>query len=176
MPALADIDRRLTALLSDFDNQVKSLSFRVICELTDRHRIASLTYPGVYKIDIKVTGRHKTVDSWINWFTPLWHDKRYKKRFVPNLKPGRIRKHKKLPEWMPLYIGKARLINKRVVEHLDLPLNKRTFALKLRARSNLSQQVFRVSTIRLRTTNYDVFAPRLESAKRDQFHPITGRQ
>jgi len=61
-------------------------------------------------------------------------------QFVPNPKKQRIKVHLdqgELKEWMPLYIGKSKHINRRLWEHVYLPLAKKTFALKLNERPTI---------------------------------------
>ena len=36
-----------------------------------------------------------------------------------------------LEEWVPLYVGKSKKVSAPVAEHLCLPLDARTFALKI---------------------------------------------
>jgi hypothetical protein len=80
-------------------------------------------------------------------------------------------------EWMPFYIGKSKHVDCRLREHVHLPLEKKTFALKLNARPTMISRQWRFSTISLeRVRNYSVIAPQMESALRNRYHPIVGRQ
>jgi hypothetical protein len=77
---------------------------------------------------------------------------------------------------MPLYIGKSKTVGKRVKEHLTLPMKARTFALKIQERPNMRRHKFRLSTIRLDVTHYNLLAPTLEETLRDLINPIVGKQ
>lgn len=57
-----------------------------------------------------------------------------------------------------------------------LKLNQSTSALKLAARENLKEELFRLSVFKLEITNYDAIMPRIEKQLRDQFLPLIGRQ
>jgi len=100
----------------------------------------------------------------------------FKKKFTPNFKENRIARHVTLPEWLPLYLGKSKKVNTRVMEHINLPLHKSTFALQLKARPGLANRQFRLHTLRLPVKNHDLIAPVIESALRDRFTPLTGKQ
>lgn len=173
---IPQLDQQVTRVLANFDRQTAVLRFKPVCDITDRARIDKLAYPGLYRIDIENDGQHKDFSEWIEWFMPLWHDPQLKDKFVPNLKKVRLAQHVSLRAWVPLYIGKARNIATRVNAHIDQPIDKRTFALKLGVRKNLAGQRFRVSVIRFEVDNYDVFLPRLESNMRAKYHPIAGKQ
>ena len=75
-----------------------------------------------------------------------------------------------------IYIGKSKNISKRVYEHIFLELNKKTFAMKLFARENLIDEIFRLSAIRIEIKNYDAIIPIVESELRNRFNPLIGRQ
>ena len=77
---------------------------------------------------------------------------------------------------MPLYLGKSKNIAGRVWEHINLKLAQPTTAMKLKERSNMANQRFRLSTIRVEVENYDLIMPKLESALRDKYNPVLGRQ
>jgi hypothetical protein len=176
MRSIEQLDLNVSEALSEFDKLTEQINFGPTHALTDETDLEGLAYPGVYKIDIRTTDLHADLPSWISWFEPLWHAPDYKLRFVPNIRKGRVRMHTELLQWMPLYVGKSRCVSKRVREHLSLPIDKNTFALKLSARQNLVGQEFQVSAIKLSVNNYDVFAPRLENIMRNRFNPIVGKQ
>ncbi|WP_334125462.1 hypothetical protein [Empedobacter brevis] len=79
-------------------------------------------------------------------------------------------------EWLPLYIGKSKKINSRIIEHIDLSPNKNTYAMKLRHRSSLIGATYRVSVIELDVINYDFIAPHIERTLREKYKPIVGKQ
>lgn len=73
-------------------------------------------------------------------------------------------------------MGKSENIGKRVSEHLYLAADKRTFALKLKARNLLEGNRYRLSVLRLGVVNYPVLAPKIEEALRKKHLPLVGRQ
>lgn len=81
-----------------------------------------------------------------------------------------------LSEWMPVYLGKSKNVARRVLEHINLPLEKTTFALKLKARPAMALRAFRFHALELKVENYDIIAPALESALRNRLHPLIGKQ
>ena len=64
----------------------------------------------------------------------------------------------------------------RITEHIHQVKDRRTFSMKLKARTNLHGNVLRVSWIPLDVVNYDMIAPAIESMLRDRINPILGRQ
>lgn len=173
---IAEIDRTLTTLFEGFVNLTEQLRFTPICDLSDEATVAKQQYAGIYKIDIEVTEPHKTLTEWISWFTAEWVQERYERKFVPNPKKKRLAAHSELAQWMPLYLGKSKNIAGRVWEHINLKLAQPTTAMKLKERSNMANQRFRLSTIRVEVENYDLIMPKLESALRDKYNPVLGRQ
>jgi len=135
-------------------------------------------YKGLYLFEIKNTTSYTSFDDWISDFREKWEDKRYVKCFTPNIRKKRLHKHREKPlsEWIPLYIGKSQKPKGRVHEHIFKELNKTTFALKLNARENLKDEIFRVSTIELDLENYSELMSLIESTLRDKYSPIIGRQ
>jgi len=75
-----------------------------------------------------------------------------------------------------LYIGKSRNIGSRIHGHIYKELHKTTFALKLQARKNLKNEIFRLKTIRIDVKNYDAIVPRIEWQLRNKINPLIGKQ
>jgi hypothetical protein len=75
-----------------------------------------------------------------------------------------------------VYLGKSKRVNKRLWEHVNLPIEKPTTALKLASRTNMNLNDFRFSTIKIEVVNYDLIMPQLESSLRDKHNPLLGRQ
>jgi hypothetical protein len=182
MPTLKTIDRALTAQLGELQTALKRLSFTEICQFSLKNKSIDtipwddLEYPGIYFIEIRNCGKYAKFKDWANAFVASWKHKQYKGMFVANPKQGRIKQHEELFDWIPLYIGKSKNIGGRVREHLDLKLESRTYALKLRARDHLKNDQFRLSTVRIYVDNYDVIMPVAEHYFRNKIHPIVGRQ
>lgn len=176
MTKILEIDATLSELIQDVPRLAGLLEFQTVCELTDEKAIAQQLYPGLYKIDILATGSHETFRSWSSWFVSEWVRPEYERKFVPNPKKKRLAAHAELAEWIPLYLGKAKNVANRVWQHLHLPLEQPTTALKLKHRLNMTEHRFRLSTIRVDVKNYDLVLPQLERALRDKHNPILGRQ
>lgn len=173
---LLTIDKQLSGIANNFAEIAKMLVFDDICDLADEGTVKQQTYAGIYKIDIQTAGDHKTFDNWSSWFVKEWTDDKYRRKFVPNPKKVRLKAHKQLFPWMPLYIGKSKDIAHRVSQHINLDLDRPTTAMKIKQRSNMRDQRFRLSTIRLDVENYNLIVPYLESEIRNHYNPILGRQ
>lgn len=147
-----------------------------VCELSDETKVATQSFPGIYRIDISTTESACNVSEWIERFRIEWEHDDFKKKFTPNLKKKRIAFHTVLPEWMPLYLGKSKNVSSRVLEHIHLPLEKTTFALKLKARPEMEKYRLRLHVLPVLVQNYDLIVPALESALRNRFNPLIGKQ
>jgi len=176
MTTLHELDHALTQIFENFKVMAHALSFQAICELSDETTVNLQRYPGLYKIDIRNSGEHQSFKEWYAWFRSEWVQDAYERKFTPNPKKKRVAAHTQLVEWIPLYIGKSRYISGRVWEHINLKLERPTTAMKLKERTNLTGQRFRLSTIRVDVSNYDLIVPKLESALRDLHNPLLGRQ
>lgn len=176
MHRLLELDLKLSPLLSQLRHVASELEMPLVCSLADETAIAQQTYPGIYRIDISTAGASGTVGDWIEAFRVEWEHEDFKKKFTPNLKKKRIAKHQSLPEWLPLYLGKSKNVGARVLGHINLPLDKTTFALKFKARPCMTKHALRLHTLQVRVQNYDLIVPALESALRDRFHPLIGKQ
>ncbi|ENW08420.1 hypothetical protein F934_00007 [Acinetobacter beijerinckii ANC 3835] len=95
---------------------------------------------------------------------------------TPNFQKKRINHHVSLAEWMPLYLGKSKNVGKRVLEHINLAINKKTYALKLKARRDMSNYKLRLCAVPIEVQHYDIIVPVLESKLRDRFNPLIGKQ
>ncbi|SFD61138.1 hypothetical protein SAMN05518672_102611 [Chitinophaga sp. CF118] len=129
---------------------------------------------GVYFFQIKNKDLSLDVLSWVTAFTQLW--KGADVIWVPGIKKGRVKAHGRFDEWIPLYIGKSKNVGNRITEHIHQVKDRRTFSMKLKARTNLHGEVLRVSWIPLDVVNYDMIAPAIESMLRERINPITGKQ
>lgn len=176
MHRIIAIDKSLTSLFQDFNTIAEELSVPFVCDLNDESTIALQKFPGIYRIDVSTAGTTREVKQWISDFRSEWEHDDYKKKFTPNLKLKRIAFHQHLPEWMPLYLGKSKNVGARVLEHISLGLEKTTFALKLKARPSMAARRFRLHALEVRVKNYDLVVPALESALRNRFNPLIGKQ
>ena len=176
MNRIIELDAKLTPLFAELENISNSLIMLPICNLSDEKTISEQVYPGIYRIDVSTAGASVTVEEWIRTLRAEWEHNDFKEKFTPNFKEKRIVQHKTLPEWMPLYLGKSKRVGARVLEHINLPLNKTTFALKLKARPSMSTRSFQLHALRLSVSNYNLIVPALEAALRNRFHPLIGKQ
>lgn len=176
MQRIMDLDTQLSTLFLDFKQVASELRMDDICDLSDEKTISLQSYPGIYRIDVSSADSAVSLSAWIEEFRLEWEHSDFLKKFTPNFKLKRIAQHRHLNEWMPLYLGKSKNVGKRVLEHINLELDKTTFALKLKARPSMKNRIFRLHTLRLPVKNYNLIVPALESALRDEFHPLVGKQ
>lgn len=176
MQKILELDQKLSALFADFEGVATELEMPLVCSLSDEDTIAKHLYPGIYRIDVSTSGGPTEISAWVEELRQEWEHEDFKKSFTPNLKKKRIAQHRVLPEWMPLYLGKSKKVGRRVLEHINLGMKKSTFALKLKARPGMAARSFRLHTLALPVQNYDVIAPALETALRNRFHPLIGKQ
>lgn len=176
MNRITSIDEKFSPLYEEIVKVASEIDIPYICDLDDEAKIATQTFSGIYRIDISTLDEACSVSEWIDKFRLVWEQEKYMKKFTPNLKKKRITKHKTLTEWLPLYLGKSKNINKRVLEHINLPLEKTTFALKLNARHEMKNYKLRLCALHVPVKNYNLIVPALESALRDRFNPLIGKQ
>lgn len=176
MDRIFRLDNKLSSLFKNFGRIVQDLEMSLVCDLANTAKIAKQDYQGIYRIDISTKGSSRDLMTWIKEFREEWEHPDFLRRFTPNLKDIRINSHTKLLPWMPLYIGKSKNVGARVLEHINMGLDKNTFALKLAARPTMQNRRFRLHTLELPVTNYNILAPALESALRNRFNPIVGKQ
>jgi hypothetical protein len=175
------IDTSLSNLLAGFAQLAASVPFQHRGNLFDAEEVADHDYPGIYLIEVCTRSTSvQTLTDWIGAFRDEWMDVMYRDMFVANPQKKRMKLHLAaghLKEWMPIYIGKSKNISSRLKEHISMGLGKKTFAMKLDARPTMKARQWRFSTISLEgVENYGVIAPQMESALRDRYQPIVGRQ
>lgn len=181
MNKLSEINAKLQELNAELMSYANGLEFQEICEFNlESCGITipwnDIVYSGIYFIEIKNDLKHESFPEWIDYFRAEWEHEDYKKHFVSNLRKVRISQHNELHEWIPMYIGKSKQIGGRVHQHIYKELGKPTFALKLNARSNMRDKIFRLSTIKVPPENYDWVMPVIEKTLRNRLNPIIGRQ
>jgi len=175
------IDQALSTLLKGFEAAAVSIPFTPVGNLLDDEMVSKQSYPGIYFIELNTQGASSgTLNQWIATFEKEWLDDKYRNQFVANPKKRRIETHLasgEFKEWMPFYIGKSKHVAGRLREHVHLPLEKKTFALKLNARPTMLTRQWRFSTINLKgIVNYNEIASQMENALRNYYHPIVGKQ
>lgn len=173
----------ITPLMKEF---AESLEFTAVCDFKIEQWDNLISIPkfekGLYFIEIKNDKKFSDFNDWIKDFTSKYEQKDedgrhiFKYRFVPNLIKKRIKAQKEYGEWIPMYIGKSMNITDRVNQHVNIGLEKNTFALKLKARTLLYDQTFRLNVIEINSKHYDLVVPRIESYFREKLNPIIGKQ
>ena len=177
---LEQLDTKLTTLNNQLTQIASELKFESVCEFNMENAKEipweKIRSKGIYLVEIQNDSDHESFKDWVEEFQTEWEMKEYKMRFVPNLKKKRIKMHSELKEWMPIYLGKSRNIEKRIYEHIFIDLHRNTFALKLNSRENMHDKNFRLSVLKVETANYDWVVPKLERYFRDKINPLIGKQ
>jgi hypothetical protein len=175
------IDNEINIQLELLSDKVKQIELKEICEFkideaADIIPWNDLAYKGIYLLEIKNDKRFTDFDSWIEDFKEAWENMDYRYKYTPNTKKVRIKAHKELNDWIPIYIGKSLNVGKRIHGHVYKELHKTTFALKLMARKNLKNDTFRLKSIEVNVRNYDSIVPKIEWQLRNRINPIIGKQ
>ncbi len=181
--SIQEIDAEITKQLARLKESVNKTELLQVCEfkLCNSHKEIPwdrLRHKGIYLIEIKNSEKFDSFESWIEAFKQEWESEDYLKKFTPNTKKKRIAAHMQnnIQDWIPIYIGKSRNVEKRIYEHIYKELNKTTFALKLMARPHLRDQIFRIKVLEVEVENYDAIVPKIEWQLRNRINPIIGRQ
>ncbi|MFG0592213.1 hypothetical protein ACF8C4_13915 [Myroides odoratimimus] len=138
--------------------------------------VAECNFKGIYFFEIKNNFKFDNIEHWKQDFIIRWEEGTYKRKFVPNTRKSRLNKLTENQEWIPLYIGKSRKVSTRIKEHIYKPLDKNTFAMKLKARENFNEEIFRVKALEINVEHYDWIVPLVEKELRNIYHPIVGKQ
>jgi hypothetical protein len=184
--SIEELETKLSEISPLIRKFAESLKFTAVCEFKIEEWDNLISKPkfekGLYFIEIKNDKRFNNFNNWIIDFTDKYEQKDeegehiFKYRFVPNLIKKRIKAQKEFGEWIPMYIGKSMNITDRVNQHVNIELEKNTFALKLKARTLLHDQTFRLNIIEINSKHYDLVVPRIESYFREKLNPIIGKQ
>ncbi len=174
------VDQDLNSLVAEIKECAKNAEFTEICEFEITDEILDIPWErlsgkGLYLFEIKNKDNYEIFDDWLDHFKDKWENKLYKKRFVPNFTKKYYQKHTEIEDWIPFYLGKRNDLYDRVKSHLYYPLERNTFAMKLMARENMKNEIFRLSIIKLDIENYDVIAPIMEKQLRTIINPVVGR-
>jgi hypothetical protein len=173
----AEMDKQLTGVLETFEEIAAQVELEIVGDLKNDALIRDQVYPGIYLVEIETSTEHGGIKEWVNWFKAEWDHERYAKRFVPTTKKKRIKGHRELKQWMPIYLGKSKRIASRVIEHVHLELDRPTFAMKLKARGDFfTKHSFQLSTAHIDIAHYDLIMPMVERSLRRRLNPIVGKQ
>ena len=178
---IEQVDKDITIQLEKIKEIGEKLQFEVVCEFLVKEEIEEipweeLKHQGLYLFEVKIDRKHSNFQKWLDDFKSKWEDPKYLKSSTPSFKKKRINSHSELKDWIPLYLGKSKNIKTRLKSHIFKELNKPTYAMKLLARENLRNQIFRLSIIRLDVKNYDTILPLIESQLRNRINPLIGKQ
>ena len=181
MKELELIDNELNRQFEKLSEITKAIKFELVAqfkieEANEKIQWDQIQFPGIYLFEIKNDGKFASFEKWIKDFKAKWENEEYLKKHTPNLRELSIKAHSHLADWVPMYIGKSRHVNKRIDEHINKELHKTTYALKLMARKNLKDNLFQLKTIKVSVNNYDAIIPRIESQLRNQLNPVIGKQ
>lgn len=162
-------------------NVDSSTEFILNNELDDSAFQSIINDQGIYLFELNLSSANlkgEKCTTKLSNFAKMWHTNPYNLVYSPNVINKRQNMYEKdfTSDWLPLYIGKCKKVKNRILNHINLPKDSKTYALKLKARKNLYGCVFRVSYIQLNVMNYNFIAPSIEQALRDSYNPIIGRQ
>lgn len=180
MNEFQNIDGDLTLLANQISKIADSLEFKENLQFNMGDDISSLSleelsFSGVYFFEIQNPQCSVDIELFLTDFKMKWEAWEYKGAFVPNTKQKRMIQHRFPVDWVPLYVGKSKNIANRLKGHFFMPLDRKTFGMKLSSRTNLAGYRIRLSTIRIDVKNYDLIVPKVESHFREKYHPIIGR-
>ncbi len=182
------LDNSINAALEKFDRDLSTLSFEnskteifILSEDLNIDFISSdCCGPGVYFFELKSPDDYrfgKKASTILQNIKKYWKHRSVRAMWSPGIKDSRVSVHKEFIDgWIPFYIGKSRYLEKRVREHVFQDRGKTSFGMKLKARKNLYGLEFRISYIKIDVKNYDMIVPYVESAMRNKYNPITGKQ
>lgn len=182
METIHELDRLLTDFSSNLKNLTKDLELRSLGEfkILDFENIQELVnecnFKGLYFFEIKNNYKFLNIEDWKSDFIHRWEDERYLWKFVPNSRKSRLQRLVDSQDWIPLYIGKSKKVSSRINEHIKKELHKNTFAMKLQARENFHNEIFRISVLEVNVEHYDWIVPLFEKGLRDIYNPIVGKQ
>jgi len=183
MKSILEQDRLLTEIFGNITKSIReNLAPEIIGEFTIEGfndltpSIDKYNVKGIYFFEIKNNFKFDGIELWKEDFINRWEDDIYKHRFVPNTRKVRLNKLNENKEWIPLYLGKSRNVSSRIKEHINKELEKNTFAMKLKARENFREELFRVSVLKIDVNHYDWIVPLVEKELRNIYNPIVGKQ
>lgn len=127
-------------------------------------------------------------DSDIEWsralevFSEIWNEQRKQNgithypKVIKNRAIHSFQKNKN--NWIPIYLGKAKKVKTRVIEHIKNGAESTTFALKLEESKDLFSTIkFSVSTLDFGLLDDSYYLCEIvESVLRNELNPIIGRQ
>ena len=178
------ISEYVEALVNDlgeirFDAE-QSIKFTLSQEMIQESFIANKKQKGVYLFELNLESELLNGSkrfTKIKNFANEWSKKNQNSFFSSSVIKKRLEAKVNFNEqWLPLYIGKSKDIDKRIKEHIHLSPNKNTYSMKLKHRTNLEGLEFRVSIIEINVENYDFIVPHIERILRDVYCPIIGKQ
>lgn len=177
---IKEVDKELTDLVANLKNYSKQIVFTEIAEFRIGDEEIDIPYDdinchGLYLFEIKNQYNFNNFKDWLEDIRTRWEDKRYKFHFTPNFKKKRIKAHSSFEDYIPFYLGKHTCLKNRIGLHLNMSMKTNTGGMKLLARDNIKDEIFKVSVFKLPVVHYGVISPILERKLRDRFNPLIGQ-
>jgi hypothetical protein len=185
---LEEFDNDITSYIERLKNDLKDITFDVkksiqfinSDELDCKNLFAYSKQKGIYLFELNLDSSNlvgKNRAEKIGNFATDWSQKKNDSFISSSVIKKRLHLMSNYDEqWLPLYIGKNKDIYGRIKEHIDLCPTKKTYAMKLRHRTNLHGLEFRVTTIEIDVLNYDFIVPHIERSLREIYNPLIGKQ
>lgn len=182
MKDFALIEENLKSLNDEIEKFTESLEFQFVhdFELSQLNedllnkQIEKLDFQGIYFFEIKRGNEFEDFEKWKHNFRKKWVEDNINKS--PAIASQRLNNHSEFNEWIPFYLGKSEKIQKRILEHISLPITSTTSALKLKLRTNFQKDTFRLSVAKIETQHYALVMHKIEQVLRKKHNPIVGKQ
>ncbi|MBS7254129.1 hypothetical protein [Flavobacterium branchiicola] len=175
------IDQEISKQLNLIQKFTEELHFQEVCQFELNEKLENIPWEilinsGIYLLEVKNSNNYSNFEEWLANFKMRWEHEDYLRKFTPNFKLKRIKAHNELKDWIPLYIGKSKNMKSRLYDHIYKDINKTTFAMKLLARENMKNEIFKISVINLGLKNYNTIIPLIENELRNRINPLIGKQ
>ena len=180
MVDIIEVDEAINEHIDIVKLYVKTCEIENLCEFTLDNFSSipweQLKHKGVYQIDVRNDEKHNNLAKWLIDFRSRWETIDYKDIKSSRIYKGCTKHYTEHKEWIPLNIGISRAINKRIGEHLVIPLNSGAYALTIQARTNLKNYTFRIKKLVIDVNNYETIRAKIEREIRTKINPIIGKQ
>ena len=185
---IREFDLNINNYVIDLQSKIEDINFDIgtsivfvmTSDLDTKAIFSNIKKQGLYLFELNVDSLYPNVKyrkTKLKRFADDWKKKKNDSFFSSSIIQSRLKKYEQFnEEWIPLYIGKNKNLNKRLIEHVDLDPKKQTYAMKLRHRPSFSNAKYRVSILELDVKNYDFIVPHIERVLRDKYIPIVGKQ
>lgn len=153
---IQDFDDHINQYVVELENKIddinfdygQSITFTLSEDLDTKSIFNNSIKKGIYLFEVNLDHLYsKSVyrKTKVKEFAKDWKKKKNDSFFSPSIIKSKQKKYEEFnDEWLPLYIGKSKKLNSRIIEHIDLSPKKNTYAMKLKHRPNLIGAQFRV--------------------------------